>query len=139
MPWFLVWAYSLSLIVARWLGSPWHGVTSYVGAKSATWVALQEQSELDLLDAERVKWGSSCNARLEDGVKKTEVPGWGWEGKVEDAKADTTLGYLAKTVGRKSGSVDVTEDQIVEFEALGAQCWKRMEELRHEWEKILDL
>ncbi|KAI5467757.1 hypothetical protein BGZ63DRAFT_372057 [Mariannaea sp. PMI_226] len=139
LPWFLMWAYSLALVIARWLGSPWHGCTGYIGAKSAAWVALQEQSELDNLDAEHIKWGSSCNHKLEVGVKKTEVPGWGWEGRVEDAKADTTLGFLAKSVGRKSSSLDTTEEDLVEFEALGAQCWKKMEELRREWEKILGI
>lgn len=140
VPWFLVWAYRLSLIFSRFLGSPWHVVDSYSGAKSTAWVALQEQSTLDDADAERVKWGSSSNRQLEVKVKKTEVEGWGWEGKVEDAKAleaDKEVGVFKKTVGRRYDVVDVTEDDLVKFEELGAKCWETMEGLRHEWEGIL--
>ncbi|KAF7537274.1 hypothetical protein G7Z17_g12878 [Cylindrodendrum hubeiense] len=137
VPWFLMWAYTLALVIARWLGSPWHAVDPYTGSKSAAWVVLQEQSALDDLDGEYVKWGSSSNHKLEVGVKKTEVEGWGWEGKVEDPKADTATGVLNKLVGRKLGTPDVTKDDLVEFEALGAECWKKMEDLRHEWANII--
>ncbi|KAH7161382.1 hypothetical protein EDB81DRAFT_643875 [Dactylonectria macrodidyma] len=137
VPWFLVWAYTLALVIARWVGSPWHPVDPYTSSVSAAWVVLQEQSALDDLNAEHVKWGSSANRRLEADVKKTEVEGWGWEGKVEDAKTDTALGVLSKAVGRKYGAVDVTEEDLVEFEALGAECWKKMEDLRHEWGSII--
>lgn len=137
VPWFLMGIYTFTLVVARWLGSPWHAVDPYTGSKSAAWVVLQEQSALDDLDAEHVKWGSSSNRKLEVDVKKTEVEGWGWEGKVEDPKADTAVGVLNKSVGRKSGTQNVTEDDLVEFEALGAECWKKMEDLRHEWANII--
>ncbi|KAM5377292.1 hypothetical protein ACJZ2D_005111 [Fusarium nematophilum] len=136
VPWFLLWAYKLAIVLSRWLGSPWHTFDSYSGAKSPAWIALQEQATLDDLDAERVKWGSSSNPQLEVDIKKTEVEGWGWEGKVEDAaalEADTAVGVFKKTVGRKRGAVDVTKEDIVEFEELGAECWKKMEELRQEW------
>ncbi|PNP76737.1 hypothetical protein FNYG_10156 [Fusarium nygamai] len=139
VPWFLMWAYKLTLILSRWLGSPWHTVDGYSGAKSAVWIALQEQSALDNLHAERVKWGSSSDRQLEVNVKKTEVEGWGWEGKVEDAaalKEDT--GVLRKTIGRKRGVRDVTKEDIIEFEELGAECWKKMEELRQEWGGLIN-
>ncbi|CAM1506401.1 Fc.00g060420.m01.CDS01 [Cosmosporella sp. VM-42] len=142
VPWFLMWAYELALVLSRWLGSPWHTVDSYSGSKSAAWVALQEQTALDEMDAQKIKWGSSSNRQLEVNVKKTEVEGWGWEGKVESAKeleADTAVGVFKKTVGRKNGTVDVTSDDLVEFEELGAECWKAMETLRHEWKDILDV
>ncbi|KAJ4210562.1 3-keto-steroid reductase [Fusarium falciforme] len=136
VPWFLMWAYELALVISRWLGSPWHTVDSYSGSKSPAWIALQEQSTLDELDAERVKWGSSSNRHLQVEVKKTEVEGWGWEGKVEDAtsfKEDTAVGVFRKTIGRKRGAVDVTKEDIVEFEELGVETWKKMEELRDTW------
>ncbi|KAF5009408.1 hypothetical protein FDECE_4375 [Fusarium decemcellulare] len=140
VPWFLMWAYELALVISRWLGSPWHTVDSYSGSKSPVWIALQEQSALDNLDAERIKWGSSSNRHLQVEVKKTEIEGWGWEGKIEDAaalEADTAVGVFRKTVGRKRGAVDVTKEDVVEFEELGGKCWRKMEELRHEWEDIL--
>jgi 3-keto steroid reductase len=34
--------------------------------------------------------------------------------------------------------VDVTEERLVEFKALGAECWRKMEELRETWEKRVD-
>ncbi|KAK7433136.1 3-keto-steroid reductase [Neonectria magnoliae] len=139
VPWFLIGIYTLVLRLARFLGSPWHAVDSYTGAKSPAWIVLQEQSALDDIVAERIKWGSGSNRKLEVDVKKTEVEGWGWEGKVEDASADTTPGVFNKTVGRKFGAVDVTEDELVEFETWGVKSWKMMEELRHEWESILNI
>ncbi|CVK93640.1 related to ERG27-3-keto sterol reductase [Fusarium mangiferae] len=140
VPWFLMWAYELALLISRWIGSPWHNTDSYTGAKSPVWIALQEQSALDELGAERIKWGSSSNRHMQVEVKKTEVEGWGWEGKVEDAAAlesDTAVGVFRKTIGRKRGAKDVTKEDIVRFEELGAECWERMENMRHEWETIL--
>lgn len=140
VPWFLMWAYELALLISRWIGSPWHNTDSYTGAKSPVWIALQEQSALDELGAERIKWGSSSNRHMQVEVKKTEVEGWGWEGKVEDAtalEADTAVGVFRKTIGRKRGAKDVTKEDIVKFEELGAECWERMENMRHEWETIL--
>ncbi|KAF4964943.1 hypothetical protein FSARC_7215 [Fusarium sarcochroum] len=142
VPWFLMWAYELALMISRWIGSPWHTVDSYTGAKSPVWITLQEQSALDGLDAEHIKWGSSSNRHLEVDVKKSEVEGWGWEGKVEDAKAreaDTAVGVFKKTIGRKRGALDVTQDDIARFEEMGAECWKKMENLRYEWENILEV
>ena len=142
LPWFIIWAYKLALVFARFLGSPWHTVDSYSGAKSAAWITLQEQATLDELDAERIKWGSSSNRHLECKVKMTEVEGWGWEGHPEDAKtveADTELGVFRKTIGRKRGVAYTTKEDIVEFEELGAKAWKAMEDLRHQWEDILGL
>lgn len=140
LPWWIMWAYRLSLVFARFFGSPWHTVDSYPGAKATAWLTLQEQATLDEMNAEKVKWGSSSNRHLESRVKKTEVQDWGWEGKPEDAKAlsaDTEPGVFKKTVGRKKGTADTTEEDIVKFEELGAACWKAMEDLRYQWEGIL--
>jgi 3-keto steroid reductase len=56
--------------------------------------------------------------------------GWGWRGVVGETDAD-----LVK--GRKKGMTDLTIEQREEFEALGARCWRKMEELRIEWEDRL--
>lgn len=138
VPWFLFWAYELAMVVARWVGSPWHTVDGYTGAKATVWVALQDQGALDAAGADRVKWGSSSDRSLAVDVKKTEVEGWGWEGRPEDAAADTAVGVLHKLRGRKHGAVDVTAEDIVRFEELGAECWRQMEELRAEWEDIIE-
>lgn len=142
VPWFLFWAYELALVIARWVGSPWHCVDGYKGAASTTWLALQDQASLDELQADRVKWGSSCNRRLESGVKKTEVEGWGWEGKPETDEtiaADPAEGLLHKSVGRRLGTKNVTEEMLVEFEVEGARAWEEMERLRLQWANILKL
>ena len=132
---FMYFWYTVVLYVARWLGSPWHPITAYNGACAPAWLALQEQGWLDGALAERVKWGTSTDIWGECRVKKTEVDGWGWEGKVEEM---LELKQQQKLKGRKSGVVDVTEERLVRFKELGAKCWRRMEELRAEWEGRVD-
>jgi len=134
---FMFFWYRVVLYVARWLGSPWHPITSYNGAVAPVWLALAPQESLDANGGERVKWGSSTDRSGECRVKKTEVEGWGWDGKVEDRVAlMSEKGNAAnrRLVGRKSGAVDLTEERRVEFEELGAKCWAEMERLRGVWE-----
>lgn len=140
VPWFLFWAYHLALLIARWIGSPWHTTDAYSGASSPVWLTLQEQSALDDMDAERVKWGSGTDRLGKSVVKKTEVEGWGWEGRVEDlTDEDGVTGVLRKRIGRKLGVPVVRKGDLIEFEELGAECWEQMEDLREEWNEILDL
>ena len=143
VPWFLFWAYRLALVLSRWAGSAWHAVDGYKGAKSASWLALQPQAALDAAAAERVKWGSSVDHRLDVRAKKTEVEGWGWEGRVEDAAAlraeEGAEGVFRKVVGRHRDVVDATDESIAQFEEVGAQVWKRLEDMRREWEEILGI
>jgi 3-keto steroid reductase len=61
-------------------------------------------------------------------VKKTEVPGWGISGVVEEE---------VDSLGRKPGAVNVTREEREEFEVLGARCWREMERMRMEWEERL--
>ncbi|PFH57130.1 hypothetical protein XA68_15481 [Ophiocordyceps unilateralis] len=141
VPWFLFWIYELTLVLSRWLGSPWHTVDSQSGAKAAVWVALQDQSALDGLRAERVKWGSSADCRRRVDVKMTEVEGWGWEGRPENEAAraaDAAHGILHRSKGRKHGAADTTAEDIIRFEEVGAACWREMEELRTRWDDWLD-
>jgi 3-keto steroid reductase len=140
-PWWLYWAYELTIAFCRWLGSPWHTCDAYSGAKSPVWLALQDQDALDATGAERIKWGSSSNRQREVMVKPTEVDDWGWRGRVEDAANDDegVTGVLRKAIGRRPGVEDVSEESLQEFELLGRDCWEQMEELRAEWEAILDL
>lgn len=133
---FLFFWYRLAMYLARFLGSPWHTVSTYLGAHAMVWLALAQQEELDSLNAERVKWGSSTDRSGKVGQKMTEVEGWGWEGKVEDRKAleqDLGAWISRKLSGRKSDAVDLTEERLVEFEMLGRSCWREMERLREEW------
>jgi len=145
LPGFLFWAYHLALVIARLLGSPWHTVDPYRGARSAAWITLQDQATLDELDGERVKWGSAANPANESFVKKTEVEGWGWSGRVEgvnegeEEKDGVVEHVLRKSVGRQRDVADVTKEELEDFEELGRECWEQMEELREEWEEILGL
>ncbi|KAK0708235.1 hypothetical protein B0H67DRAFT_648324 [Lasiosphaeris hirsuta] len=129
---FLFFWYRVALYLIRWLGSPWHVVTTYAGACAPVWLALQQQGALDAAQAERVKWGSANDRAGNCRVKKTEVEGWGWEGRVEGP--DSAKGVLRRGVGRKSGAPDLTPERLVEFEALGAEVWRELERLRIEWE-----
>ncbi|KAK2599280.1 hypothetical protein N8I77_011050 [Diaporthe amygdali] len=134
LPFVLQYLWTFAAYVARWIGSPWHTNTSYNAAAAMVWLALAAQGALDGAGAGAVKWGSACDIRGNALVKKTEVDGWGWEGKVEDLKDDKATGALRKIKGRKSGAQAVTEEKRVEFEETGALCWREMEKLRVEWE-----
>lgn len=88
---------------------------------------------LERLDGEgKGKWGSSSDFWGNSRVKKTEVEGWGWCGKVEDLSKNKEVRR-----GRRRGVRDLTEEDRVEFEALGARVWKEMEGMRREWEELL--
>lgn len=141
LPWFFHWAYKLVLVLCRYFGSPWHNVDGYRGANAPAWIVLQDQATLDAQAADRIKWGSSCGSDLRTYVKKSEVEGWGWEGKPETDEtiaADTSEGILHKSVGRKLGTKNASEEDVAAFEELGAKCWQEMERLRHQWAEILD-
>ncbi|KAL1875856.1 3-keto-steroid reductase [Diaporthe australafricana] len=135
LPFVLHYLWTFAAYVARWVGSPWHTITSYNAAAAMVWLALAAQGTLDAAGAGAVKWGSACDIRGNALVKKTEVDGWGWEGRVGSLDDnDTDIGVLRKTKGRKSGSVAVTEETRAAFEERGALCWREMERLRAEWE-----
>lgn len=139
----LMWAYVLGVSISRWLGSPWHPVTPYKAGVAATWLALAGQDALDAAGAERCKWGSCTDFWGTEYVKKTEVDGWGWEGKVESAeeiaREDAKLPrVMRKMAGRWRFAELVTEEKRVRFEELGVECWEKMEGLRGEWEERLE-
>lgn len=135
LPFVLHYLWTFAAYVARWIGSPWHTITSYNAAAAMVWLALAAQGTLDTAGAGAVKWGSACDLRGNALVKKTEVDGWGWDGRVQGLDDDDKdTGVLRKAKGRKSGAVAVTEEKRVEFEEIGALCWQEMERLRAEWE-----
>lgn len=116
--------------LARWLGSPWHTVTSYKGACAPVWLALASQEELDALEERdgKGKWGSCVDWTGEERVMRTEVEGWGYGGKVGDGPK----GGMRK--GRRRGVKGLNEGEREAFEELGRRCWGEMEELRQDWE-----
>ena len=59
---------------------------------------------------------------------RTEVEGWGAQGRVEKLDERTLR-------GRRRGVNDLTGREREEFEELGRECWQQMETLRKEWEK----
>lgn len=134
---------TMSTYVARWIGSPWHCVTTYLGACAPVWLALSPQSVLD--DAEhvykehggadrgRAKWGSSTNRMGQEKAISTEVEGWGFGGVIGRPvlQADAAL-------PRKRGATDLTAEDRTRFEELGQRCWQEMEELRMQWDELLD-
>lgn len=147
---FLYYGYYLAMYISRFLGSPWHVVETYIGAVSAVWLALAGQEELDAQDAHRVKWGSSCDRLGRAAPKMTEVEGWGWDGRLEDADNEDAdagalllrrdqegRGVLRRSRGRKWDAVALTDEKRVRFEEDAARCWTELEKLRREWEVIL--
>jgi 3-keto steroid reductase len=127
---------TLCFYLARWLGSPWHTVSSYTGACAPVWLSLAPQEQLDAMESgdrdgqRKGKWGSSTDIWGESRVRRTEVGGWGWDGRVEAVGKEQRR-------GRKRGARDLTPDERVEFEVLGSKCWRDMEDLRRLWDKRL--
>lgn len=80
-----------------------------------------------------MKWGSSANRLGVASVSSTEVDGWGHGGVV-----GTPIVEADRNRRRKRGAVDLTREDKENFEELGRQCWRQMEELRIKWDAILD-
>ena len=115
-------------------------MSSYLGAVSPVWLALSSQSVLDGAEAVyrklgggRVKWGSSCDRLGRERVVCTEVEGWGYGGVIGGPVTEADKARM-----RKRGAKDLTAEERVEFEELGRKCWREMEELRMQWDKVLD-
>ncbi|BDD58383.1 3-keto-steroid reductase [Monascus purpureus] len=126
--------------MARFLGSPWHTLSTYLGASAPVWLALSSQTDLD--DAEspyarndggRVKWGSSCDRFGRGQPASTEIDGWGHGGVVGPAIVEAD-----RARRRKRGTKDLTVEEKERFVELGRLCWMQMEELRILWDGILD-
>lgn len=136
----LQYAMIASFFLARMLGSPWHVLSSYLGACAPVWLALSTQSVLDAAEATytrlggggKVKWGSSCGRRGPERVVCTEVEGWGFAGVVGGPVLEED-----KRRRRKRGAQDLSAEELVEFEELGRKCWREMEELRVQWDELL--
>lgn len=136
--WMMMAAYQFGLLIARWIGSPWHPTFPYEAAISMVWLALATQETLDRENATHIKWGSATDFMGHALVKKTEVDGWGWEGKVETLEDEEGVtGVLRKKIGRRVGQSLATEETLAQFEETGRECWKEMERLRAEWEARL--
>ncbi|RDW60526.1 3-keto-steroid reductase [Aspergillus mulundensis] len=140
LPTILIYSMVAAFWLARMLGSPWHTLSTYLGAISPVWLALSPQSELDAAEAPyrergggRVKWGSSASRLGVGSSASTEVDGWGYGGVVGSA-------VLAEDRARrrKRGAVDLTAEEKERFEGLGRECWRQMEELRILWDDLLD-
>ncbi|KAJ5089574.1 hypothetical protein N7532_008258 [Penicillium argentinense] len=136
----LAWAMVASFWIARMLGSPWHTLSTYLGACSPVFLALSPLAELEAAEEPyraagggRVKWGSSASRRGVGSTACTEVEGWGFGGVVGKAVVDAD-----RNRRRKRGATDLTQEQKENFEELGRQSWKQMEELRIQWDAILD-
>lgn len=130
--WILAYIMTAAFYLARWVGSPWHTVTSYKGACAPVWVALASQEDLDALEKDKGagKWGSSINVWGEERATRTEVHGWGIGGKVGD-----NISQPPRWQPREVA--DLTEQDRERFEELSRACWQSMERLRVEWEGLL--
>lgn len=137
LTWALVWLYKVAMLLTRWIGSPWHPVSGYLGATASVWAALEE--DLESKEAYKAKWGSSTDVWGNAYVKSTEVEGWGWDGTVisrEELEKEEASRVLRKLSGRRPYVNDATAETRVEFEETGAKLWAEMERLRREWDGI---
>ncbi|KAL4932222.1 3-keto-steroid reductase [Aspergillus undulatus] len=140
LPTILIYAMLAATWLARMLGSPWHTLSTYLGACAPVWVALSPQSALDAAEAPyaahgggKVKWGSSATRTGAVSPASTETHGWGHGGVVGPAVLDED-----RRRRRKRGATDLTPGAKERFEELGRRCWAQMEEMRKEWDEILD-
>jgi 3-keto steroid reductase len=129
LPWILSLFHYWSYFIARFIGSPWHTIHAYPAAASATWIAISPQRTLDAIEGQKGKgkWGSSTDWYGRERVVKTETEGWGLGGRVGPESR-------AKGMTRWVGMTDLTPEAREGFEALGADTWRAIEELRVEWE-----
>ncbi|QIW99287.1 hypothetical protein AMS68_004805 [Peltaster fructicola] len=136
LPWYLSIFILGSFWLARWLGSPWHTITTYKGAVSATWTCLAPDEQLRDLELRlgKGKWGSVVTVQGAEGVKRTEVDGWGFSGVVGPAPSGSVSGKQ----GRLRGRTKFTAESRVEFEEQGRLVWQELEVLRKAWEERLD-
>jgi 3-keto steroid reductase len=137
LTWALLWLYKLAMYLTRWIGSPWHPVTGYLGATASVWAVLEE--DLETQEVHKVKWGSSTDVWGNALIKTTEVEGWGWDGTVvtrEELEKEKAARVMRRLSGRRGDCVDTTAESRVEFEEVGAKAWGEMERLRREWDGI---
>ncbi|KAJ9605606.1 3-keto-steroid reductase [Cladophialophora chaetospira] len=134
--------YRLGIYLARWCGSPWGNVTAYLGAASATWLALASVTDIQAKKDEALgatsggpcKWGSSVDRLGNSYIRVTDVEGWGLDGTGQPFKDKWWGGSL----GRKTGSTDATEEDVESFVAQGVRVWGKMEALRTDWEARIE-
>ncbi|KIW63441.1 hypothetical protein PV04_10276 [Phialophora macrospora] len=140
--WIVHECYRLGIYLARWFGSPWANVTAYLGAASATWLALASPADIEAKRIEALgddgggpcKWGSSVDRIGRSTVRVTDVSGWGLNGSGKPFRDKWWGGSL----GRKTGSSDATEEDVADFVAQGAEVWNKMEALRRDWEARIE-
>jgi 3-keto steroid reductase len=138
--WILHEFYRLFIYISRWVGSPWANVTSYLGATSVTWLLLASSTEIEAAGAAATatdgrnpcKWGSACDRRGNTYARVTDVEGWGING------SGKPFVWWGGTLGRKTGAVDATPQDVENFVAQGAHAWNEMEVLRKEWESRIE-
>lgn len=132
---FLVALWTLAFYISRWLGSPWQTLDNHCASYSSAFIALHDPEELERIEENglaRYKWGSASDRRGNAKMLKTEVQGWGWNGKV---------GWEVETgeLGRKKDAVKLTKEAKEEFEIQGTNAWTQMEKLRRTWDSVLDV
>ncbi|KIX05183.1 uncharacterized protein Z518_06055 [Rhinocladiella mackenziei CBS 650.93] len=139
--WIIHECYRLSIYLARWCGSPWANVNPYLGAASATWLALASPAEIKVKEVEATgelggpcKWGSSCNRLGKSSIRVTDVEGWGLNGTGKPFQEK----WWGGQVGRKRGATDATNRDVENFIVEGAEVWKKMEILRKDWESRIE-
>lgn len=114
LPLLLWYCMTLAFFVARWFGSPWHTISTWIGAASVCKLALASEEEIVQMDAERIKIGSGTNRWGTEMLRITDVEGFG-------------------TKNRKDGGDDNEEQTKI----LGREVWKTVEELRKVWREKL--
>lgn len=129
--WFLAIFMTAAFYAARWLGSPWHPIEPYKGAVSMAFAVLAPQLVEQESREGKGKWGSATSVHGDERVARTQVQGWGYCG---------TPGVVppgSVTKGHYRGLQETTRERREEFEEVGRQVWKKMEEMRVQWEARL--
>ncbi|RMZ86390.1 hypothetical protein DV736_g6384, partial [Chaetothyriales sp. CBS 134916] len=147
LSWILAQAYVLTIYLTRWVGGVWSTVSPYLGAASVTWAALALVDDLRAKEAEddrgggEGKWGTAIDRFGVTTVRRTEAEDWGINGSGKPY-SETWWGGVSWLGGgyngRRSDAVDASKEDVENFVTDGAEAWRKMEQLRAEWEARLD-
>ena len=144
--------YTVTLFIARCIGSPFHPVTPYAAAVAPVFLALASFDMITKMNSSSGpdgggvgKWGSAALGwRGLPSVKRSFVPGYGGGGHASNGAEEWKqwgFGDEAKGVpelytrftGRRRNAKKPEQEDIDTFHQHGAVAWRKMEELRREW------
>lgn len=79
LPLVLWWCMAAAMYLARLVGTGWHPLSCWKGAKPSVWLALASEDELRTHNAANIKWGAGSDRWGTEKLRETDVEGLGGE------------------------------------------------------------